>query len=79
MAADNNVTPTDLYTYDSFGEKTKPSQSKFLWWCAGAHQPLLKEYPSEHSKYAGLGGVILATFAMAALASGYAMYTVFGN
>ena len=79
MAADNNATPTDLYTYDSFGEKTKPSQSKFLWWCAGAHQPLLKEYPSEHSKYAGLGGVILATFAMAALASGYAMYTVFGN
>lgn len=79
MAADNNATPADLYTYDSFGEKTKPSQSKFLWWCAGTHQPLLKEYPSEHSKYAGLGGVILATFAMAALASGYAMYTVFGN
>lgn len=79
MTADNNAQPADLYSYDSFGEQSKPSQSKFLWWCAGAHQQLLKEYSSEHSKYAGLGGVILATFVMAALAGGYAMYTVFGN
>lgn len=79
MAAENNSGQADLYTYDSFGEKRKPSDTRFLWWCAGAHQQLLKEYPSEHSKYSGLGGVILATFVLAALSAGYAMYTVFGN
>jgi hypothetical protein len=79
MSAENNGQQTELYTYDSFGEKQKPSDNKFLWWCSGAHQKLLKEYPSEHSKHAGLGGVILATFVLAALAAGYAMYTVFEN
>jgi len=79
MAADNNGQQTELYTYDSFGEKQKSSDARFLWWCAGTHQQLLKEYPSEYSKYAGLGGVILATFVLASLAGGYAMYTVFGN
>lgn len=68
-----------LYTYDSFGENKKPSEQKFLWWCTGAHQQLLKEFPSEHSKYAGLGAVLLATFVLATLSSGYAIYTVFGN
>ena len=79
MAAENNGQQTELYTYDSFGEKQKPSDNRFLWWCSGAHQTLLKEHPSEHSKHAGLGGVILATFVLAALAAGYAMYTVFEN
>jgi hypothetical protein len=68
-----------LYTYDSFGEKKQPSDSKFLWWCAGAHQKLLKQFPSEHSKYSGLGAVLLATFVLATLSAGYAIYTVFGN
>ena len=79
MAAEQNTEQTDLYTYDSFGEKRKPSDTRFLWWCAGAHQQLLKEHPSEHTKYSGLGGVILATFVLASLSAGYAMYTVFGN
>lgn len=71
----------DLYSYDSFGAsrgKNNPS-SNFLWWCAGAHQKLLKDLPSEHSKYAGLGGVLLATFVLAALSAGYAMYSIFGH
>ncbi len=69
-----------LYTYDSFGEKKKPAEkSNFLWWCAGAHQKLLKQFPSEHSKYSGLGAVLLATFVLATLSAGYAIYTVFGN
>jgi hypothetical protein len=69
-----------LYTYDSFGEKKKPVETgKFLWWCAGAHQKLLKQFPSEHSKYSGLGAVLLATFVLATLSAGYAVYTVFGN
>ena len=69
-----------LYTYDSFGEKKKPvEKSNFLWWCAGAYQKLLKQFPSEHSKYSGLGAVLLATLVLATLSAGYAIYTVFGN
>ncbi|MES1217772.1 MAG: DUF4407 domain-containing protein [Bacteroidota bacterium] len=70
---------TGLYTYDSFGNSKKQDNGHFLWWCAGAHQKLLKEFPSEHSKYSGLGGVILATFVLAGLSAGYAIYSVFGN
>lgn len=79
MAADNNQQETSLYTYDSFGEKQKPSDFKFLWWCAGAHQKLLKQYPSEQTKYSGLGGVILATFVLATLSGGYAIHTIFND
>src|SRR5215203_1988278 len=69
-----------LYSYDSFGSpKRIGSNSNFLWWCAGAHQKLLKQFPSEATKYAGLGGVLLATFVLATLSSGYAIYSVFGN
>ena len=78
--AEQNDGLDGLYTYDSFGEKKKPVEtSKFLWWCAGAHQKLLKQFPSEHSKYSGLGAVLLATFVLATLSAGYAIYTVFGN
>src|SRR5882757_4744150 len=70
-----------LLTYDSFSglgeKKKKPRESHFLWWCAGAYQDLLKDCPSEQTKYAGLGGVILATFVLAALSAGYAIYSVF--
>jgi len=70
-----------LYTYDSFsgGKRSSQGQSNFLWWCAGAHQKLLRQFPSEQTKYAGLGGVLLATFVLATLSSGYAIYSVFGN
>ncbi len=79
MAATTNGRQNGLYTYDLFSGNKQKSDSHFLWWCAGVHQPLLKEYPSEHTKYAGLGGVILATFILAALSSGYAIYSVFNN
>jgi Domain of unknown function (DUF4407) len=80
MANTNDGQADSLYSYDSFsGNNKKTNDSKFLWWCAGAHQKLLKEFPSEHTKYAGLGGVILATFVLAALSSGYAIYSVFAN
>lgn len=70
-----------LLTYASFEHSAnkKAADRNFLWWCAGAHQDLLRQYPSEHSKYAGIGGVILATFVLAALAGGYAIYSVFGS
>src|ERR1700724_624008 len=83
MATSENGRPEGGYTYDSFtgngGGKKKPTESHFLWWCAGAYQDLLKDCPSEQTKYAGLGGVILATFVLAALSAGYAIYSVFDN
>ena len=80
MAAQQPVQGNDLYSYDSFGGGgSKQSGNNFLWWCAGAHQQLLKQFPSEHSKYSGLGGVILATFVLAAISSGYAIYSIFGS
>src|SRR6476659_4160742 len=75
MANNNHVQDDGLYSYDSFsGSKKQKSDQNFLWWCAGAHQKLLRQFPSEHTKYAGLGGVLLAT-----LSSGYAVYSVFAN
>jgi hypothetical protein len=80
QANNNHVQDDGLYSYDSFsGGKRQQQDGNFLWWCAGAHQKLLKQFPSEHTKYAGLGGVILATFVLATLSSGYAVYSVFGN
>ncbi|MFT3934338.1 MAG: DUF4407 domain-containing protein [Chitinophagaceae bacterium] len=80
MANTTDGQADSLYTYDSFsGNNKQKSDSKFLWWCAGAHQQLLKDLPSEHTKYAGLGGVVLATFVLAAISSGYAIYSVFDN
>jgi hypothetical protein len=81
----NNQPPVNgqsgLLSYSSFDHhnQKKERETNFLWWCAGAHQKLLKQFPSEHSKYAGLGGVILATFVLAGIAGGYAIYSVFGN
>jgi hypothetical protein len=67
-------------TYASFEHSHKKSNGRnFLWWCSGAHQDLLRQFPSEHSKYAGIGGVVLATFVLASIAGGYAVYSVFGN
>jgi hypothetical protein len=78
--ATNTGQEGELYSYDSFtGNTKKTSDFNFLWWCSGAHQTLLKQFPSEHTKYAGLGGVILATFVLATVSSGYAIYSVFGN
>jgi hypothetical protein len=83
MATTENGRLVGGYTYDSFtgvGRKQKrPTESHFLWWCAGAYQDLLKECPSEQTKYAGLGGVLLATFVLATLSAGYAVYSVFND
>ncbi|GAB4091438.1 DUF4407 domain-containing protein [Flaviaesturariibacter terrae] len=72
-----NKSTERAYTYDSFEGQSPEAKSNFLWWCAGAHAPLLKQYPSEGIKYSGLGGVLLATFVLAALSSGYAIYSIF--
>lgn len=83
MATTDNGRLGSGYTYDSFtgtpARAKQAPQSHFLWWCSGAYQDLLKECPSEHVKYAGLGGVLLATFALAGLSAGYAVYSVFNE
>ncbi len=83
MATTDNGRLERGYTYDSFTgmgvHEKKPTESHFLWWCAGAYQDLLKDCPSEQTKYAGLGGVLLATFVLAALSAGYAIYSVFND
>lgn len=78
MAKPFNESGQHLAGYESFSG-SKGSSTHFLWWCAGVHQPTLQKYPTEHPKYHTLGGVLLATFALAALSSGYAFYTIFNN
>jgi hypothetical protein len=83
MATTDNGRLGSGYTYDSFtgtgAREKRPPDSHFFWWCSGAYQAILKECPSEHSKYAGLGGVLLATFALASLSAGYAIESIFEN
>ena len=64
--------------YD-FGDPGKISKlTRFLWWCAGADSQLLERCPnSDRVKMQGLGGMVLATGALALLSGSYAFYTVF--
>lgn len=60
-------------------ELPEPSNiMKFLWNCAGGDRYLLERSTySDQIKYMCLGGIVFATGAMAALAGGYAFYTIF--
>jgi hypothetical protein len=51
----------------------------FFLHCSGASPELLDKCPTERSRYNGIGGAIFFTGAFAALAAGYALYTVFDN
>lgn len=51
----------------------------FFWLCSGAHISTLEKCPSESSKYVGIGATIFFTGVFAALAAGYALFTVFDN
>ncbi len=51
----------------------------FFWLCAGADIATLEKCPTEKSKYVGIGATIFFTGLFAALAGGYALYTVFDN
>lgn len=53
--------------------------NEFLWSCAGANKEILRKYPSEWAKYAGVGGTILFTAIMAMISGGYAFLFVFNN
>lgn len=52
---------------------------KFFWLCSGASIALLNKCSSESTKYAGIGATIFFTGVFAALAAGYALFTVFDN
>ena len=60
---------------------TTPKTNKlmrFLWKCAGADKYILERSTyTDHVKYACLGGIVLATGFMAAMAGGYAFYMIF--
>jgi hypothetical protein len=52
--------------------------TRFLWFCAGADSPLLRQCPtSDWVKFQGIGGVVLATTVLAFASGTYAFYTVF--
>ena len=53
--------------------------NEFLWICAGVDRKLLRQCPTDWSKYAGQGGLILFTALMAMLSGGYAFSTIFYN
>ncbi|NNF02579.1 MAG: DUF4407 domain-containing protein [Bacteroidia bacterium] len=52
---------------------------QFFWICSGSDIELLEKCPSESSKYAGIGATIFFTGVFAAIAGGYALYTVFDS
>ena len=53
--------------------------NELLWSCAGVNKAVLRQCPSDYSKYAGIGGMILFTAIMAAISGGYALYFVFNS
>ena len=63
------------------GSKIKRSNivNEFFWICSGANRHILRQCPTEYSKYFGIGGTIFFTAAMAALSGGYAFNTIFNN
>lgn len=63
------------------GSKIKKSNffNEFFWICSGANRHILRQCPTEYSKYFGIGGTIFFTAAMAALSGGYAFNTIFNS
>jgi len=70
----NELVDYQKKTYSPFMDKIM----RFLWKCGGADEQILRYAPySDHIKNAGIGGVVLATTVMAAIAMGFAMHTIF--
>ncbi len=53
--------------------------TRFFWMCAGVDESLMEECPTESSKYTGIGATVFFTGLFAAIAAGYALYTVFDS
>ena len=52
---------------------------RFFWICAGTPVSVIEKYPTEHSKYFGIGATIFFTALFAGLSGGYALYFVFSG
>jgi Domain of unknown function (DUF4407) len=52
---------------------------RFFWFCAGTPVSVIEKYPTEHSKYLGIGATIFFTALFAGLSGGYALYFVFSG
>lgn len=61
------------------GAKRGSLLNEFFWICSGANRDILRQCPTEYSKYFGIGGTIFFTAAMAALSGGYAFHTIFND
>jgi hypothetical protein len=71
-----NMTQSDYFNYDP---KSVSRVTRFLWWCAGADQYFLMRSPKQDRvKYAGIGGIVLATGVLAVVSGGIAFRTAFG-
>lgn len=53
--------------------------NEILWVCAGVNRKVLRQCPTEHAKYAGIGGTIFFTAVLASISGGYAIYKVFAD
>lgn len=51
--------------------------TRLFWFCSGSSLSLLRQSPTESSKYVGIGATVFFTGLLAALAGGYALFTVF--
>lgn len=65
MARTNNISSAREITTEHPG-----LINEFLWSCAGVNKAVLRQCPSDYSKYAGIGGMILFTAIMAAISGG---------
>lgn len=74
MAKTNSTSTTREISTEHLGRI-----NEFLWSCAGVNKAVLRQCPSDYSKYAGIGGMILFTAIMAAISGGYALYFVFNS
>ena len=55
------------------------SIKEFFIFCSGANRSILNRTPTEINKYVGIGATIFFTGVFAAIAAGYALYTVFDS
>jgi hypothetical protein len=78
---ENNKTTSKVQLEEqSIYAKLPPAKwfTRLLWECAGADKQILSDCTyADRVKWFCLGGIVLATGVMAALAGGYAFYTIF--
>ncbi len=72
MSTNNSTTETQTSRIKRVGWL-----NEFMWSCAGADKPILRQCPPDYSKFAGIGGMILFTAIMAAISGAYALFFVF--